>query len=768
MAVPNLAPNYLNEVRRIRAEREEADKQRAFEAAEATKEFGRSLGRSAVETLLKTGADIAGKAFDNYQSEPFELAKEGAYIPDSMVRKQAIGGLAKAVLGDGFKSGDAKPPSGLLSGVGSADVEPPGEIVPASARPAEPETGWPIRRGGEKTPYKPSRTFKPPAVNTPAIPDAEAPTFKAGLPDPEGAGARATPGSDRWGVKPPPEAPKPTPEAPDTDPIETVPVEAPQAAPAVRAPDTSFDASKAFRSVAAARNRNFDRPELSSRERGLYEASQANLAMKKSDAAYKDALSGAKGPDPKADMELRKLQLETEKLETAAEAAKRAQTVGTPEYEARRTKAWNDAFRAVATTEQRAGGSAGLLTASGSANRPRAMGLVVDDGNGWPRIVAPDADKRFIYRGADGVQIEYTPKYDKDLRAWTATNARRITDTGEAPFEVPSAAEAVKPRVRPVTYEMDQSERAKVRKDNRKIATIPAAKPTQTDPARPPAPLGYDARVRAIGLDPATATAKQIKDRGSDTQLALLPRQDRVARRNEANELAAEAEKRAKDASAAATAAKDQAELGRRVAARQEKLPGARAEMTAALGTYSRADDLVTTAAKKLAQKFLSEGDYGISGVDDVLDAKDGAAALRGEPNPYGSDEPGLSRVYDTLLRVRREVEATELPMVEADAVAKAQGYVNMWANSQPKAPTGDVVQQAEKAAGIKFPPAVRAKLTVPTYAPGPSEQSPGQLPPPGQSSAAEDLFRKINAMPWSADRKRRVFLATAKERGIV
>lgn len=56
---------------------------------------------------------------------------------------------------------------------------------------------------------------------------------------------------------------------------------------------------------------------------------------------------------------------------------------------------------------------------------------------------------------------------------------------------------------------------------------------------------------------------------------------------------------------------------------------------------------------------------------------------------------------------------------------------------------------------------------------PGPSEQSPGQFPPPGEDSPGDeskvdDLFQKIEAQPWSAERKRRVFLARAKEVGLV
>lgn len=50
---------------------------------------------------------------------------------------------------------------------------------------------------------------------------------------------------------------------------------------------------------------------------------------------------------------------------------------------------------------------------------------------------------------------------------------------------------------------------------------------------------------------------------------------------------------------------------------------------------------------------------------------------------------------------------------------------------------------------------------------PGPSEQSPGQFPPPGDESKVDELFQMIESQPWSAERKRRVFLTRAREAGL-
>lgn len=50
---------------------------------------------------------------------------------------------------------------------------------------------------------------------------------------------------------------------------------------------------------------------------------------------------------------------------------------------------------------------------------------------------------------------------------------------------------------------------------------------------------------------------------------------------------------------------------------------------------------------------------------------------------------------------------------------------------------------------------------------PGPSQQSPGQFPPPGDESKVDELFQMIESQPWSAERKRRVFLTRAREAGL-
>lgn len=77
MAVPNLAPGYLGQVKSIRAQREENERNRAFEADQASKNFLRGLGRDVLGAALGVGADLAGTKFRDYLAAPERLSKQG-------------------------------------------------------------------------------------------------------------------------------------------------------------------------------------------------------------------------------------------------------------------------------------------------------------------------------------------------------------------------------------------------------------------------------------------------------------------------------------------------------------------------------------------------------------------------------------------------------------------------------------------------------------------------------------------------------------------
>jgi hypothetical protein len=93
MAVPNLAPNYLGQVKGIRAQRQENEKQRAFESDQASKNFLRRLGGDVLGTALGIGADLAGTAFRDSLTKNERAAAAGTYYPDD----DAMGGVSSAI-----------------------------------------------------------------------------------------------------------------------------------------------------------------------------------------------------------------------------------------------------------------------------------------------------------------------------------------------------------------------------------------------------------------------------------------------------------------------------------------------------------------------------------------------------------------------------------------------------------------------------------------------------------------------------------------------
>ena len=128
-----------------------------------------------------------------------------------------------------------------------------------------------------------------------------------------------------------------------------------------------------------------------------------------------------------------------------------------------------------------------------------------------------------------------------------------------------------------------------------------------------------------------------------------------------------------------------------------------------------------------------------------------------------------------------RKAASEKVPQITAErdqsvANALSAGFGEYW-RAQPghaigDNPTPEDLRTYLKTYGVQVPPSVLEKVTYTPWAPpGPAETSPGQFPPPGQSSQAsplEDLFHRINAQPWSAARKRAVFRATAAQRGLV
>ena len=85
MAIPNLAPNYLGQVKGIRAQREENERDRSFQADQASKNFLRKLGGDVLGAAFDIGGDIAGSAYRDSLTKNERAAAAGTYYPDDAV-----------------------------------------------------------------------------------------------------------------------------------------------------------------------------------------------------------------------------------------------------------------------------------------------------------------------------------------------------------------------------------------------------------------------------------------------------------------------------------------------------------------------------------------------------------------------------------------------------------------------------------------------------------------------------------------------------------
>lgn len=156
---------------------------------------------------------------------------------------------------------------------------------------------------------------------------------------------------------------------------------------------------------------------------------------------------------------------------------------------------------------------------------------------------------------------------------------------------------------------------------------------------------------------------------------------------------------------------------------------GQKAQMDAAL---KDADEAVTLLRKSASPSTL------FPGVKDALAKRNAAALLAGQPKvgniTMGEWEAAKQKLETIAPALQTRIEDAKRKYLEAG------GQEDAWRARQ--------------------------------LPPGPSQESPGQFPPPGQDSpgdesAIDDLFKRIESQPWSADRKRRVFLTRAREAGL-
>lgn len=185
-------------------------------------------------------------------------------------------------------------------------------------------------------------------------------------------------------------------------------------------------------------------------------------------------------------------------------------------------------------------------------------------------------------------------------------------------------------------------------------------------------------------------------------------------------------------------------------------------ETDAVLGNNVERDKAVADAKAKLlaARQALTPEDVGLTKlnrtaanrgylIDDETDVGDldVAKVLEVVRTGGGPDKlpegAGAKVVYDNAKRVLKERQAAAM-----DAIAPFRSsYIK----------GGGTAELFD-----------RLVLPQPKAAPGPSTPSPGQFsPPPGKQSSLDNLFDQIEAKPWDAAKKRRVFRDMAQKAGL-
>jgi hypothetical protein len=146
---------------------------------------------------------------------------------------------------------------------------------------------------------------------------------------------------------------------------------------------------------------------------------------------------------------------------------------------------------------------------------------------------------------------------------------------------------------------------------------------------------------------------------------------------------------------------------------------------------------LVEGLKNKMASGGYTVGDVKVS-------SRAAVEAIRAaQSNAKAPTEAGAKFVYDSAKRVLKKRKVA------------AMGAIAPYRSSYIKG--GGTAEEFD-----------RLVLPQPEAAPGPSTPSPGQFsPPPGKQSSLDDLFDQIEAKPWDAAKKRRVFRDMAQKAGI-
>ena len=192
-------------------------------------------------------------------------------------------------------------------------------------------------------------------------------------------------------------------------------------------------------------------------------------------------------------------------------------------------------------------------------------------------------------------------------------------------------------------------------------------------------------------------------------------------------------------------------------------------ETDAVLGNNVERDKAVADAQAKLldADKDLTlenvglveglknnmlSGGYTVDGVK-VSSLAAVEAVKAAQSNAKAPTEAGAKAVYDSAKRVLSKRKEA------------AMGAIAPFRSSYIKG--GGTSEEFDRLV-LPQPKAAPGTLILDPLAPGPSTPSPGQFsPPPGKQSSLDNLFDQIEAKPWDAAKKRRVFRDMAQKAGL-
>ena len=803
MAVPDLSGPLIS-IRNIQNTRSENAKTREHERDQALKQFGYSIGLKAFDTISNVGV----KAFDEYQNRPYELADRGVFegdlpeLPESTLKVETTPNpnplpdepASYTTWGDMQKQplGGRTPPPTLpqpeYTPGRKMQVDGGGNMVPL-----EPDVN-PLDESGNEQPWESSViTPKPTPPKSPlANPDAWKQSREA-APRPLGSesGPSLSDPPPRKRVLVPQEGEGMIPgdvEVRDRNTGKLIykgPPGPPAAGDLPQTPPGMFDEVATSRvssegqgqllktlqeqqtptgtSSAADEKLKQQLAQMSSKDRAFYEAAMLRRRRLEAEIGFTESQTAKNRQevDPariKAEMD--KLGAETDRarvqaldFQTKVDKAKLAKTPGSREYETLRGKAWEQAAlisqrletRTSGSTSVGGGGAGGGLSVSlgGSSKKPLFKVKIVDDGNGWPRIVGPSGDGRYLFRDENGNILDYSGKtiqaVDPNTGEGTDTSVE-VTDnrTGRAPAPAP-------------------------KREQPKTPTAPTA-PTRPGMVTPLLSRTPEAPPGGKGNPFAGQTDEDLKARQND--LGKMVRGNPAKSRKQQEEF--------RDISAELTARKDAADKATKAAAEAERAANKQKGSDKEEKTYlndltslqarvkpsvPRTDEEIQKAG--FIKSSVMDGYYKVPGVEKGIFSAEKIKSAAADPDK--AIAAGNKALVDQLKLASREKRLSAL-REKLPGLRKQYGLAGRGATRE------DFFRDVSPVLNLT-PEEVESLSREGVIPPGPSTTTPGQLPPPPgrqtQADPADDLFDKINAMPWSADRKRRVYMTEAKKRGL-